>query len=434
MNIIDRRRDPGGKTLREPPALHPPRPRARAARRARGLAPSARSRTSEKGGEIVVPAGGVHEPHPAPRRRRRHARIRAAGQQEVHRRRHHPAPRRGRGRRQARQRTAKARTISASPCRTRNFSTSSSKTSNCPIWPSARSMGVEESAARAAPAIARPARRRRSRSRAPCAIRCRAASRSGGRSRKMSPRSKRRSRSSTTKAATTRKSRSSAKTSRRVTRKMKLIPYIDPFDVRYPPLRAGPAPDRAGGDVLPDGRLRLDGRAHEGPRQAVLLAALSLPEAPLQARRRRLHPPHARSEGGRRGDLLPLAARPAARSSRPRSRRWPASSRTAIRVNQWNIYAAQASDGDNLPIDNANTVALLQDGDPAALPVLRLSRSRPRRRTTSGGEASLALARLRAGGGADERMAMRKVRHRRDIYPVFRELFARDGAKAEAEP
>jgi uncharacterized sporulation protein YeaH/YhbH (DUF444 family) len=29
-------------------------------------------------------------------------------------------------------------------------------------------------------------------------------------------------------------------------------------------------------------------------------------------------------------------------------------------------------------------------------------------------------------------MAMRKVSHRRDIYPVFRELFAKDGAAAEA--
>jgi len=28
---------------------------------------------------------------------------------------------------------------------------------------------------------------------------------------------------------------------------------------------------------------------------------------------------------------------------------------------------------------------------------------------------------------------MRKVSHRRDIYPVFRELFAKDGAKAEAD-
>ena len=32
--------------------------------------------------------------------------------------------------------------------------------------------------------------------------------------------------------------------------------------------------------------------------------------------------------------------------------------------------------------------------------------------------------------GSDERMAMRKVSHRRDIYPVFRDLFAREKAGA----
>ena len=31
-------------------------------------------------------------------------------------------------------------------------------------------------------------------------------------------------------------------------------------------------------------------------------------------------------------------------------------------------------------------------------------------------------------------IAMRKVRHRKDIYPVFRELFRKGGATAEAEP
>jgi uncharacterized sporulation protein YeaH/YhbH (DUF444 family) len=31
-------------------------------------------------------------------------------------------------------------------------------------------------------------------------------------------------------------------------------------------------------------------------------------------------------------------------------------------VGQWNIYAAQASDGDNLPMDNPNTINLLISG------------------------------------------------------------------------
>ena len=52
------------------------------------------------------------------------------------------------------------------------------------------------------------------------------------------------------------------------------------------------------------------------------------------------------------------AARPAAPSSRPRWRRCCASSQTAIR-RRWNIYAAQASDGDNFSEDSERCAQLL---------------------------------------------------------------------------
>ena len=97
------------------------------------------------------------------------------------------------------------------------------------------------------------------------------------------------------------------RSSTRKLRRTGLIPYIDPLDVRYRTLRAAAEAGGAGGDVLPDGRVRLDDRAHEGPRQAVLRAALHLPEAPLQARGRGVHPPHASGAGSGRGDILPLA-------------------------------------------------------------------------------------------------------------------------------
>jgi len=63
---------------------------------------------------------------------------------------------------------------------------------------------------------------------------------------------------------------------------------------RHPlqPLRAAAAAQRQCGDVLPDGRLRLDGGAREGPRQALLRAPASVPGAALRAHRRRLHPPY----------------------------------------------------------------------------------------------------------------------------------------------
>ena len=64
-------------------------------------------------------------------------------------------------------------------------------------------------------------------------------------------------------------------------------------------------PDRQGGDVLPDGRLRLDGRSEEGPLQALLHPALPVPDAPLREDRPGLHPPPHPGAGGRRGELLP---------------------------------------------------------------------------------------------------------------------------------
>ena len=90
MNIIDRRRDPGGKSLAN---------RQRFIRRARALVRRAVREASakrsikdvEKGGDIVVPADGVREPTLRRGSVGRHARIRAAGQQEVRRGRHHRA-------------------------------------------------------------------------------------------------------------------------------------------------------------------------------------------------------------------------------------------------------------------------------------------------------------------------------------------------------
>ena len=50
----------------------------------------------------------------------------------------------------------------------------------------------------------------------------------------------------------------------------------------------------------------------------------------------------------------------------------------------------------------------------------------------TGGQTSLwrTYEPLRAEGA----LAMRRVSHRREIYPVFRELFQRGGAEAEAAP
>jgi uncharacterized sporulation protein YeaH/YhbH (DUF444 family) len=103
----------------------------------------------------------------------------------------------------------------------------------------------------------------------------------------------------------------------------------------------------------------------------------------------------------------------------------------------WNIYAAQASDGDNTASDNDKTAALLtQVLLPACqyyayLEVGRDSEHFPPgfiRRDSDLWQTYSTI--IKAGAP----MAMRKVGHRRDIYPVFRELFAKKtGAEASAE-
>ena len=98
----------------------------------------------------------------------------------------------------------------------------------------------------------------------------------------------------------------------------------------------------------------------------------------------------------------------------------------------WNIYVAQASDGDNTTSDNARSAALLTE---QILPscqyyaYLEIGRE--------GDEAPIGfiphetdLWRTYATvQGSGLPLAMRRVRHRKDIYPVFRDLF-RKGAVA----
>lgn len=102
----------------------------------------------------------------------------------------------------------------------------------------------------------------------------------------------------------------------------------------------------------------------------------------------------------------------------------------------WNIYAAQASDGDNTASDNERTAELLTHAILpscqyyAYLEVGRDSEHFPPgfiRRDSDLWQTYTEICRAGAP------MAMRKVSHRRDIYPVFRELFARKQAPAGAE-
>jgi uncharacterized protein len=102
----------------------------------------------------------------------------------------------------------------------------------------------------------------------------------------------------------------------------------------------------------------------------------------------------------------------------------------------WNIYAAQASDGDNTASDNERTADLLTKSILpncqyyAYLEVGRDSEHFPPGFIRRESDLWQTYSDICSTGVP---MAMRKVGHRRDIYPVFRELFApRHGAEAEA--
>jgi uncharacterized sporulation protein YeaH/YhbH (DUF444 family) len=103
----------------------------------------------------------------------------------------------------------------------------------------------------------------------------------------------------------------------------------------------------------------------------------------------------------------------------------------------WNIYGAQASDGDNTSSDNEKTAALLT-GELlprcqyyAYLEVGREGEHFPPGFARRHSDLWQTYSAVVASGAP---MAMRKVNHRRDIFPVFRELFSRKtaGEKADA--
>jgi len=102
-------------------------------------------------------------------------------------------------------------------------------------------------------------------------------------------------------------------------------------------------------------------------------------------------------------------------------------------VNAWNIYAAQSSDGDNATSDNPRALSLLTD---TILPMvqyyayLEVGPDHPIAPMPGLDRPSNLWRAYELIQGAKVPMSMRKVNHRRDIYPVFRELFQRQGAVA----
>lgn len=213
-------------------------------------------------------------------------------------------------------------------------------------------------------------------------------------------------------------------------RRMRLVPFIDPLDVRYRRYEQIPKPvARAVMFCLMDVSGSMDEHMKDLAKRFYSLLYLFLKRRYKRVDVvfiRHTHEAkevdeetffHSRESGG---TVVSTVLEEMARIVHDR---YPAS--------QWNIYGAQASDGDNLPMDNSNTINLLKT---TILPLcqyyayLEVGHARD----DGGGEPSSLWKAYELVAGSEAHMAMRKVSHRRDIYPVFRELFAKDGAAAEA--
>jgi uncharacterized sporulation protein YeaH/YhbH (DUF444 family) len=86
----------------------------------------------------------------------------------------------------------------------------------------------------------------------------------------------------------------------------------------------------------------------------------------------------------------------------------------------WNLYVAQASDGDNDPRDNMEATTLLA-GD-----ILPMSQYYAYLEVNEPGHGSAASTLWRAYQSLSEpHLVQRAVSSREEIYPIFRELFSR---------
>ncbi|MBI1358843.1 MAG: DUF444 family protein [Alphaproteobacteria bacterium] len=218
----------------------------------------------------------------------------------------------------------------------------------------------------------------------------------------------------------------------RMQRRLRLVPFIDPLDVRFRRFEQVPRPTaRAVMFCLMDVSGSMDEHMKDLAKRFYSLLYLFLGRRYKRVDVvfiRHTHEAkevdedtffHSRESGG---TVVSTALEEMARIVHDR---YPA--------NQWNIYAAQASDGDNLPMDNSNTVALLRE---VILPMCQyyayLEVGHDGDEPGHSGEPTSLWRAYEMLIGGDAPMAMRKVGHRRDIYPVFRELFQRRDAVAEA--
>ena len=197
-------------------------------------------------------------------------------------------------------------------------------------------------------------------------------------------------------------------------KKIESVPFIDTFDLRYKNYERRPEPSSRG-DVLPDGRIRLDGSGDQRHGQTfyiLLYLFLSRTYKNVEVVYIRHHTRakevdeqeffYSQETGG---TIVSSALK--LMNDVVEERYDPA---------QWNIYAAQASDGDNWADDSPLCHELLAK---KILPMVRyysyIEITR-RAHQTLWREYEDLQAKF-------DNFAMQHIREPDDIYPVFRELF-----------
>ncbi len=219
----------------------------------------------------------------------------------------------------------------------------------------------------------------------------------------------------------------------RIKRKMKIVPFIDPLDVRFRRYEGVPQPiARAVMFCLMDVSGSMDEHNKDLAKRFYSLLYLFLKTRYSRVEVVFIRHTHEAKEVDEEtffysresgGTVVSTALEEMLTVVRDR---YPA--------DQWNIYAAQASDGDNLPSDNLRTISMLQE---TILPLCQYyaylevgNEENTGFRMSSDDETGLwrAYEHLQKSGGD---IAMRQVKHRRDIFPVFRDLFRKRSEVAE---
>ena len=99
--------------------------------------------------------------------------------------------------------------------------------------------------------------------------------------------------------------------------------------------------------------------------------------------------------------------------------------RAARYAQDWNVYVAQASDGDAFGADPARSARFLRE---RILPATRYCTYLELAAPQSGDRASSLWAEYQRVADATDNFAMRRATGREQIYPVFRELFRKDAS------